>query len=472
MKKIIIFLFPFLFLCLLFSSCLEEQISTNPSHKLSFSTDTLSFDTIFSSVGSTTLSFMVYNRTNEALKIQQIKLAGGDASPFKINVDGVSSSSLQNVEIKAKDSLFIFVQVTIDPKNQNLPFLVKDSITFYTNTNFQNVKLIAYGQDAFIFKSKTIHSDSTLKAEKPYLIYGNLQVDSGKTLTIQKNSKLYFHNKANLIVKGNLIVNGTLQNPVIFRGDRLDLLTDKTKYDDLSGQWGGIQLLSSKGNHLINYANIRNGVTGIQISGNSQSTPKLLIENSIITNFDSCGISARQANVTIENSLISNCGVYCLKLLGGTNSVLQTTIANYFFNISVAYYRSTPSVLIENYELNNVGAKIDYPLLQANFWNTIIYGSLQNELELDSDPSNSTTFNYSFNYSLIRMTQVTGNFNQITWNVFPNFISTQSPFNYNIDSLSVARNIGSMTIANQYPLDLNGNSRYSPDLGAYEYVSK
>jgi hypothetical protein len=105
-----------LFILLTTFSCRKDEIITDSSAKLSFSTDTLIVDTVFSTIGSTTRRIVVYNRNNQRINISTIAVAGGLNSQFRINVDGVSGNQHQNVEIEANDSLFIFVEVTIDPK--------------------------------------------------------------------------------------------------------------------------------------------------------------------------------------------------------------------------------------------------------------------------------------------------------------------------------------------------------------------
>jgi hypothetical protein len=443
----------------LFISCNDDDFSTNPSYQLSFSRDTLTFDTLFTTVGSTTQAFMIYNKNSKPIKISEIKLA--DNSTFRINVDGVSGHLFTNVEIRANDSLYVFVEVTIDPKDENLPFLVEDSILFYTNTNAQQVKLIAYGQDAIVFTSRTL-PDTTLLGEKPYLIYGDL---IAANLTIEKNCKLYFHNKANLIVNGDLRINGTPEEPVILRGDRLDYFMEGYKYDDLPGQWGGILLTGSGRDHYIGFANIRNGKTGIQLENST-----LKIENTLIHNFDTCGIKAKQAEIWIGNSLIANCAENCLQFTGGRYNIIQTTIAGYYSNMSADTRRSGTSVL-----LKNTDGKDNYALSQANFKNTIIYGSLQNEITLIKE--DAAEFNYSFSHCLLKAKEndfdndkMTGN----SWNEDPSFISTKFVYDFRLDANSPAIAKGDASTLSTYPYDLDGVLRpaETPDLGAYEHVTE
>ncbi|MDP4238092.1 MAG: hypothetical protein Q8904_01305, partial [Bacteroidota bacterium] len=157
-----------------FVACNDDIYSTNPKYKLTFSTDTLTFDTVFTTVGSATSRIMIYNRNNVALKIGHLGVAKGKDSSFKINVNGSLSTDNQfdNIEIRAHDSLYVFVAATVNPTNINSPVFIKDSLVLQTNGVSQNVKLLAYGQDMKILRNKYILNDTTLTAEKPYLVYG------------------------------------------------------------------------------------------------------------------------------------------------------------------------------------------------------------------------------------------------------------------------------------------------------------
>ena len=116
-----------------FASCKKERLySYDNSLKLSFSSDTVTFDTVFTTIGSSTRQLMIYNNNDDNLIINSVRLAGGTSSQFSINLDGESGYDFSNVEIYAKDSLFLFVRVTINPNNDNNPFFVEDQLIFET----------------------------------------------------------------------------------------------------------------------------------------------------------------------------------------------------------------------------------------------------------------------------------------------------------------------------------------------------
>ena len=83
------------------SSCRDEHgFSVDPNHRLAFSTDTVAFDTLFTQVSSSTYSFLIYNRNKADLRIATARLAGGDVSPYRINMDGLAGSSFSDIAVR------------------------------------------------------------------------------------------------------------------------------------------------------------------------------------------------------------------------------------------------------------------------------------------------------------------------------------------------------------------------------------
>ena len=191
-RNINLFIFLALASLLLTVSCRkEESISDNPSLKLSFSADSVIFDTVFTSIGSVTKQLRVYNTSKNKIKISNLSLSKGDQSAYRINVDGESGSSFSDIELAGGDSIYIFVRVTIDPLNNNNPYVVEDDINFLTNGNEQSIKLVSWGQDAHYILADTyidglppfkIVADSLETVnwtnDKPYVIYGYAVINS------------------------------------------------------------------------------------------------------------------------------------------------------------------------------------------------------------------------------------------------------------------------------------------------------
>ncbi|MCX6307327.1 MAG: hypothetical protein NTY32_00380, partial [Bacteroidia bacterium] len=111
-------------------SCTADEIVTNPGNDLRFSADTLTFDTLFSTVGSTTAWLKVRNMGNKTIRIASISLQSGGTSGFKMNLDGETKTSFTDVDIPAHDSLFLFVQVNTSMQASSTPIKVSDAVFF------------------------------------------------------------------------------------------------------------------------------------------------------------------------------------------------------------------------------------------------------------------------------------------------------------------------------------------------------
>lgn len=466
-------LFVFLLSSLFLFSCNQEEFTTAPDAKLEFATDTITFDTIFSSIGSTTKWFTVKNPNKQAVKISSIFLAGGNNSPFRLNINGFASSEDFEVSISGGDSLFIFVEVTIDPTGQNNPMVVQDSIVFNLNGNTQDVDLIAFGQDFHLFDGEVLKSQHW-RNDKPYLIYNSVLVDSLETLLIDPGCRIHFHKGSSMFVKGTINATGTFEEPIKFLGDRLE-----KSYKDIPGQWGDWTVLSSGGIYVygglhflvgskdnsLDWAIIKNANKGIQIDSMGFSeNPVLTLSNSRIENMTLNCLDARTTFVKASNSVFANSGSYTVALLfGGDYEFNHCTVANYsgFGN------RKEPAVVLNNYYEYN---KITYSFnLNAFFGNCIVYGNRENEIS--TDKNGTGTFNYSFKNCLLN-TNLSSGFENSVLNKDPLFVDIPEN-NYAIDSLSPARNIGDIEIAKLFPFDLDNQSRLEdkePDAGALEWI--
>lgn len=447
-----------------FSACKKENLYEEGDVDLGFSTDTLSFDTVFTSIGSATQWLKVYNPSDKKLKIDRIEIAGGSQSRFVMNVDGVPGPVVEAVEIAGKDSLFIFVRVNIDPNMQHTPLVVEDMIRFSTNGNQQQVQLVAWGQDAHFYRKAVLQGDWVWENDKPHVIYDWIIVDSASSLTIKEGTRVYLHAYSVLAVNvaGTLIVSGTIDEPVHFRGDRLE-----AAYQDVPGQWGRIWLSPGSVNNVIDYAIIENGQVGIQADtlGNSPN-PTLLLRNSIIRNMSVAGLLLQGSKAEVSNSLITDCGEFAVLLnIGGEYDFRHCTIGNYY-NFGV---RQTPSLVLNNYYLFE-GDTIARDLGDVYFGNCIFWGRNQEEMLFDRTPR--AAFDYVFDHCLFR-TEMTANdpasFLNCLKNQDPLFVDPNEG-DFRLSPASPAIDAGSSAIASGIPIDLFGNTRLpEPDLGAIEY---
>ena len=514
-KKLCYFLFLVCFL-IFWSSCRKDFEFSPSTGNLEFSKDTIYLDTVFSNIGSSSYNLKVYNRSDNDIVIPTVKLSLGEASNYRLNVDGLAGKQFENVELLAKDSLFIFVETTIDINNflnTNGTFLYTDKIEFDTSNNLQTVELVTLVEDAiFIYPSRDANkiietltlnvggelvetelqgrellpNELNFTNDKPYVIYGFAAVPNGETLTIEAGARIHFHSESGIIITegATLQVNGSfsndqqlLENEVIFEGDRLE-----PNFAETPGQWGTIWLIDGSINNTINYATIKNGTVGILCDGNpNEANNKLTITNSQIYNSSSFGVLGRNTSIAGENLVINNAGQSSFAgTFGGKYNFTHSTIVNYWNN----GFRQLPAVLLNNFVLDEDNNATITDLAEANFNNCIIYGNDNPEIILDEIEDDAVVFNFKFTNCLIRFQDNNNNFtgpnydfNDITkyegnlFNKDPNFLDTDLN-KLIIGDESAAINQGLSDFATQVPFDiLNVNRTASPDLGAYQHIT-
>lgn len=493
----------------LWSSCRNDFESSPSTGNLEFSRDTVYLDTVFTNIGSSTYNLKVYNRSNEDINVPSIRLGQGEASNYRLNVDGIPGKSFENINILANDSIFVFVETTADITNfpgSDNTFLYTDQIQFDAGANQQNVELVTLIQDAvFLFPELDANgmvgtlnlgmdadgndiliegfilddSELTFTNEKPYVIYGYAAVDAGKTLTVEAGARVHFHRSSGILVgnTGSMIVNGApstdpilLENEVIFEGDRLE-----PEFSDVPGQWGTIWLTAGSTDHEFNYTTIKNNIVGILMESNDGDRT-LTMNNVQIYNSSNVGLLARNGDVYGENMVINNTGQTALACtFGGRYTFNHSTFANYWTN----GFRTFPTVQLDNFfPISETDIQVE-DLVEANFNNCIIYGNEQREIALIQEPS--AAFNFSFRNSLIRFEDPNGEFTDDVYTnpaFYPNTIFNVDPVfqnpalnNFNIETgTSGADGIADPNFTLQVPVDLNGTIRNvsTPDAGAYE----
>jgi hypothetical protein len=494
-----IFLIPafiFFFLSFAFTSCVDEgDYTTSSSVELKFSSDTLSFDTVFTTIGSTTKILMVYNKENQAVKIDRIKLGGGVASYYRLNVDGDTSLVAKDIEIGAKDSLYIFVRLELDYNNQSNPLLIEDSIEFIFNNKSQKVLLQAFGQDAYYHKPShyllsqnqsggydTIWfsmahenpescgvivngNDIEWKNDKPHVVLGVCAVDSAYTLNLNANTKIHFQNSAEFWVykDATLKAEGDVSQPIVFQGLRLD-----EYYKDIPGQWGCVRFMAGCKDNVLNNVVVKNATIGILVDTCVTNNPTIEILNTKIENCSYIGLYSRGAVLDMKNSLVQNCGSYLLALtLGGNYQFVHCTFANYY-NYKT---RTTPSLYFNDYYLD-VNENVQYRAIErAEFYNSIVYGALS-ETELEFDMIEQSLSAIRFDYCLAKYDVDNQNVNLFTNSIFnkePLFVDvSQGDLHLQENSPCIGK--GSGVWGYNLPYDIEGNYRLDPpSIGAYEY---
>ncbi|MBA4323288.1 MAG: hypothetical protein C0408_10780, partial [Odoribacter sp.] len=369
-----------------------ERTTSLTESELQFSEDTIYFDTVFSSVGSVTKELRIINRGKSDLIVARFYLAGGSSSRFRLNIDGEPVTEKLNIRIESGDSIFIFIDVFIDPGNSSSPVAVNDSIIFAYGEKIRKVQLLAWGQDINLIKNRTINSETWTKG-KPYVIYEKVIVDTLETLTIEAGTRILFHRNASMVIAGSIIVNGSSDSPVLFAGDRLEKM-----YEDIPGQWKGILILNSGKANNISHAIIRNAISGIRLGEAilSIDVPVLKLFSTVISHSTVSGLSAINGNIEAANCIFAHCGNYCVYLgSGGDYNFTNCTL----FNSWDYGLRLTPALLITE---KPEKPEVRISQMDVSLNNSVIYGDNHSELKIV--PLNTIfTGNYYFDHCLVRL---------------------------------------------------------------------
>ena len=146
----------------------SDSFTLDRNARLLFSTDTLKFDTVISTIGSSTRQMMVYNRNAEGIRVVSVRMKKGEQTPFRVNVHGSflepeSGARAYDFEVRTGDSLRVFAEVTMPDMGQDAPTQTTDTLLFLLESGIeQGVILTAVGQDAHIWRGKVIDEDTSL----------------------------------------------------------------------------------------------------------------------------------------------------------------------------------------------------------------------------------------------------------------------------------------------------------------------
>lgn len=454
----------------------DNTIETDASQQPILTKDSIVFDTVFTTIGTTTEFFKVKNPSNKTLEIDRIFIETGANSNYRMNVDGEPGFDFSKVRILPKDSIFIFVEATVNPNGGNTPLIVEDKIIFETLGKTKHVTLFAWGQDAIYHRADTyiaglppfvvLPENEVWTPEKPHVIFGYAVVDSARSLRIEAGTQVHFHNASGLWVYrgGQITVNGTPDKLVVFQGDRLESF-----FDDAPGQWDRIWINEGQAENIIRGAVIKNGLIGLQVEPlpfdplSPTSSNTLTLENLTLQNHSGIGLLARNYRINATNVIIGDAGTYGLAISGGGNyNFNHVTIANYYSEKP----RVEPGILITNVYQDAAGDIQIRPIENLSINNSIMDGSQETEYEFALNDEVTNTI-------LIQNTLVKSKpnldgdiFQSCFRNQDPGF---QEPNNNNFDLLinAFARDRGVPTGVNT---DIKGGFRdFNPDLGAHEY---
>lgn len=467
-------------LSVFFTSCRKENTYLEDGGIVTFSTDTIFFDTVFTALKSSTRIVKVYNSENTAIRVN-VQLKELDNSSFRINVDGKLGVKADEIKILANDSATIFINALIDSTSEDTAFVIEDALQVKVNQNNFEIPIIAFAQNAhYIYDS--VLSTTTFTKDRPYVIIKSALVEEGATLTVEPGTKIYMHRNSRLFVQGTLRIEGTLEEPIIIQSDRIDRDIYVGSDNDMAGEWGGIYFLDVSHDNLINYAIIKNGGLSTQVGTSTtlpamiqvdkdisgSSTPKLTITNSIIKNAIQYGILSFGGSIYAENCVIVNSQKIALALLEGGDYTFNDCTIGIFGGIPL-FSRSSESaaVLAQNYYETAPGTFIG-KALNLTFNNCIISGNFENEFYTNIIPDYPATIH--LNTCLVQRVEAFDayvNRTDCIYNVSPQFIDyTKSDFHLNISSPLIGKGI----LVGTTNKDLDGIDRLSPtSIGAYEY---
>ncbi|MCB0558514.1 MAG: right-handed parallel beta-helix repeat-containing protein [Lewinellaceae bacterium] len=482
---------------LAFASCDKQaDFITDGNFTLEFSLDTLRFDTVFTELGSATRSFKVYNRNDRPLRIDKVSLEGAGGAKFRMNVDGIAGNEVEEVEIWGKDSIYIFVEVTIDP-DQPLsasPFVIEDKVIFEAGDKRQEVRLEAWGQNANYFPSRfnkgvpvvlSCNNDKIVWDDpKPYVIYGEIFIDSC-ALEVMAGTQIYVHGGIAqnevfgifndgiiyTLNNGSIRLLGTREAPIVIQGDRLE-----EPFQEQPGQWQGIILgKGSKGN-VMEWATVKNAVFSVYVD----SLAELTASNSRFYNTNSSGIIGFHSTISLENCLVyNNLSSSVQLILGGDYTFDYCTVASYGVDAS--------AISMSNFfcydDFLNCQFLEENPL-KARFRNCIFFGSRRDEVGLSDlyGGQQPSSFDIDFQNCIIRIDELLKQQDGL----FADFLENQcatcinatrddalfaapNEDDYHLDTLSIAE--GRALPISGIEIDLEGNMRdgAAPDIGCFEY---
>ncbi len=452
--------------------------TTDTNARLTFGRDTVNFDTLVSTVSSSTQRLLVYNGNKDGLRINEVRLKHAGTSLFRVNVDGqfLQGGVGNDFEVLGKDSIFVHLEVT-------LPDADADTITHYTDSlcfqlesgQVQYVVLQAGGQDALHWRGvKVIEQDTRLQSRRPVIIYDSLYVSSGVTLTVEAGTQLYFHQKASMCVDGTLLVNGTLESPVVFRGDRTGNLFDYLPYDNTPQQWGGVYLRGS--GHKFSYLDLHSSTFGIVAEDTDME-----LANCVIHNTGGNALWTKNCRVKAYNTQISNAFGDLFHMIGGDAEMTFCTLAQ-FYNFDAA---RGWALCLRDYALE-YGDTMFYNIAQARFLNCVINGYGQDVISgsFIKERKFGEPVSYHFERCFLNTVYSDSDSLRFIRNIYENPEDTMSYgrqfvlfdtyarlYDFTPDTLAHFCDSADVRWVESYPVDRLGRSRSAdggPDIGAYE----
>lgn len=449
-------------------ACNRDEINFEmPSQLLRFSSDTVFCDTVYNQVRSETYAVKIYNDEDKDVMIPKISLEKGAASLYRINVDGKAGTDFNNIPLRKKDSLYIFVEIA--PIANAPEAIAEDRVNVETPAGKQHVTLFSVVQDAeFFIETKTnpniLANNTSWTNSKAKIIFGNLTLAEGKSLNIQPGTNVVFYKNSGIKISKNstLTVNGKLGAEVVFRGLTADRFDSNYEEALLPLNWNSIYFEENSTLNM-NYAKIFGGTSGLIFQQIKEAT----INNTIIHSFQDYGIYSVNSKITANNLVTNSCGSASIGIFkGGNINFTHCTLANYWFVKSGL----PQQVIYASNQWKSKNGALEYAPLNLNVFNSIVYGNTDNTITFNK--SDGQTFNTNFYYSLIQNSNpnINLNTNSNILNQDPKFQNYYTKkMNLRVKDDSPAKGKGNVTVAASVPTDIVGVSRTaSPTIGAYQ----
>lgn len=468
-------------LAIVFAACSDDDsFTSSPQNRLTFSTDTVRLDTAFSTVPTPTKTFWVYNHSGNGIRCSNIRLSKGNQTGFRVNVDGIylgeaSGYQVNGIEVRNKDSIRVFVELTPPVNHATEPKKLEDDLIFTLESGVeQRVNLNAFSWDADMLRDVVVSKDSTLTSDKPIVIYGGITVKEGARLTINAGTTVYFHDGAGIDVYGSLNINGAADNNVVLRGDRLDRMFDYLPYDNVSGQWRGIHFYGQSYDNLINYADIHSACDAIVCDSSDIARTTLTLTNSIVHNSKGYGLLSIHSTINVENCQITNALNDCAAILGGKARLMHCTLAQFY-----------PFDAARGMALRFANQKdgVPLPLISLECVNSIVTGYADDVLS--GSKMEDTPFEYLFDHTILRTVKPEKELERMTEVIFEepedtvtggqkNFLKIDSDMlRYDFRLSEASKAVGGANKDNYMEYDRLGIRRdENPDMGCYERVAE
>lgn len=356
------------------SSGCERDFSNSPAESdLVFSADTVSFDTIYAGFPTPTLRVALRNVGDDGVTIGSMSLAGGESSPFMVNINGVSTCRAESLRLCSGDSLLVFVSVRDVTVSGGYAFRgLSDRIVATGGANEWRADLSAVVRNVKSVGGVLSHDEQWLCDSIPYLVSDSVVVGPQATLLVGPGVSVLMGRDASLLIGGRLVVAAEPRRRSSFSPVRSDGI-----YSSVPGQWGGVRL-SAGASADLRYCDVACASDALVCDSSS----RLVADGLWVRDASRTGVTMAKADAAFANSIVSDCGGGAFSAVGGRVGLRHVTVADYYSwdYRKVAALRFCAS--------DDSDARLDVD-------NSIIVGSLSAEVEVDTLSASSALFRSS-----------------------------------------------------------------------------